>query len=228
MYNKPSRRNKLKVTRNLSLGLIILGFSFITWSLIQIHGQSVSLPEIKSSPKLTTSITPKIEQVETIKHNDNDKNSNMLINQILYPIRPIEGENIGNLSIPKLDQTIPILHGTNEDELKKGIGHFSGSVLPGEKDNTVLSGHRDTVFKKLGQLEIKDELIVQTSAGIFTYEIKKIQIVDKDDKTIISPTDHAVLTVTTCYPFEYIGSAPDRYILIADLISSEIVQALLR
>lgn len=225
MDNKPSGRYKLKVTRNLSLGLMILGFSFITWSLFQIQGQSVSSTEIISSPKLTTSITPNIEQGETIKHNDEDKdiNSDKLMTRILYPVRPTEGENIGDLSIPRLNQIIPIFHGTNEDELKKGIGHFAGSVLPGEKDNTVLSGHRDTVFKKLGQLEIEDKLIVQTSAGKFTYEITKIQIVDKDDKTIISPTDHAVLTVTTCYPFEYIGSAPDRYILIADLISSDIV-----
>jgi sortase A len=68
-------------------------------------------------------------------------------------------------------------------------------VLPGENDNFVLSGHRDTVFRKLGQLQIKNQLIVQTSAGIFTYEIKKTEILDKDDKTIISPADHAVLTV---------------------------------
>ena len=59
---------------------------------------------------------------------------------------------------------------------------------------------------------------VETSAGTFTYEIKRVRIVDKDDKTVIVPTDHAVLTVTTCYPFDYIGNAPDRYILVADLV----------
>ena len=107
------------------------------------------------------------------------------------------------------------------DDLKKGIGHFIQSVLPGEEDNCVLSGHRDTVFTKLGKLKIGDQLIVQTSAGTFTYEIKLIRIVDKDDKTVIVPTDHAVLTLTTCYPFLFIGSAPNRYILSADLIISK-------
>jgi sortase A len=70
-------------------------------------------------------------------------------------------------------------------------------------------------------LKVKDQLIVETTAGTFTYEIKKIKIVDRNDKTIITPTNHSVLTVTTCYPFDFIGSAPDRYILIADLITSE-------
>jgi sortase A len=133
---------------------------------------------------------------------------------------PAVGENIGSLNIPALNQVIPIFHGTNDDELKKGIGHFSRSVLPGEKDNSVLSGHRDTVFRKLGQLKINDQLIVETTAGTFTYEIREIKIVDMNDKTIITPTNHAVLTVTTCYPFDFIGSAPERYILIADLITS--------
>lgn len=201
MNRKWSFRSKITVTQMLSLGLLILGISFIIWALIQIHRQSVSISAVESSPSLSASITQKNEQVETLPLNPST--TDVIINEILYPIRPTEGENIGNLTIPAIDQIIPIFHGTNEDELKKGIGHFGCSVLPGENDNSVLSGHRDTVLRKLGQLQMKDQLM------------------DKDDKTIISPTDHAVLTVTTCYPFEYIGLAPDRYILIADLINSE-------
>jgi sortase A len=212
--SKWSFRGKITVTHTLSLGLFILGIGCIIWALSEIHGQSVS---VESSPSLSEPMTQKNEQVEI----PIPSTTVVKVNEILYPIRPTEGENIGNLTIPAINQNIPIFHGANEDELKKGIGHFARSVLPGENDNSVLSGHRDTVFRKLGQLKIKDQFIVQTSAGIFTYEIKKFQIVDKDDKTIISPADHAVLTVTTCYPFEYIGDAPDRYILIADLINSQ-------
>jgi len=68
------------------------------------------------------------------------------------------------------------------------------------------------------ELEVGDRLIVQTSAGSFTYEISDIRIVDKDDRTVIVPTDHAVLTLSTCYPFNYVGSAPDRYIISADAV----------
>jgi sortase A len=133
------------------------------------------------------------------------------------PTRPDKGKKVGTLSIPRLDQSFPIVEGTGARELKRGVGHFAQSVMPGEADNCVLSGHRDTVFTELGRLKIGDKLIVRTPDGEFTYKITRKRIVHKDDKTVIVPTDHAVLTVTTCYPFEYVGSAPDRYILVADL-----------
>ncbi|MEC2078655.1 class D sortase, partial [Metabacillus fastidiosus] len=137
----------------------------------------------------------------------------------LYPIRPKIGEEIGELYIPKLEATLPIYHGTDEDELEKGVGHFAESVLPGEKDNSVLSGHRDTVFRKLGEVGEGDSLIVRTSAGEFQYKVNKVRIVDEDDRTVIVPKPRATLTVSTCYPFNYIGSAPERYILVAYLAS---------
>ena len=138
----------------------------------------------------------------------------------LYPVRYKIGDQIGELDIPKLPKTLPIFHGANEDELEKGVGHFAGSVLPGEKDNSVLSGHRDTVFRQLGKIGKGDLFIVTTSAGKFTYKVRRTRIVDADDRTVIVPKPRATLTVTTCYPFSYIGNAPQRYILIADLISS--------
>ncbi|MGE1165714.1 class D sortase [Peribacillus simplex] len=140
----------------------------------------------------------------------------------LYSVRPKTGEEIGELYIPKLKAKLPIFHGTNEDELEKGVGHFAESVLPGENDNSVLSGHRDTVFRKLGQVGEGDLLIVRTSAGEFTYKINKVRIVDEDDRTVIVPKPRATLTVSTCYPFDYIGSAPERYILVAYLTSKTV------
>jgi LPXTG-site transpeptidase (sortase) family protein len=139
----------------------------------------------------------------------------------LYPVYPVEGDNIGSLIIPALKQELPIIQGTGVKELKKGVGHFIQSVLPGENDNCVFSGHRETVFRKMGELKIGDQLIVQTSAGTFTYEVSGTRIVHADDKTVIVPTDHAVLTMTTCYPFNTPGYYPDRYIVSADLVISK-------
>ena len=133
----------------------------------------------------------------------------------------VSGSGIGTLTIPALKQKLPIVEGTGKAELKKGVGHYAGSVMPGVDDNCVLSGHRDTVFTRLSELKIGDKLIVQTPEGQYTYMIRRIRIVDKDDRTVIVPTDHVVLTVTTCYPFRYVGSAPDRYIVSADLIGRE-------
>ncbi|MDO7486904.1 class D sortase [Peribacillus frigoritolerans] len=160
---------------------------------------------------------------ETVKKPPSDEPpSNKTTKKELYPVRPKTGEEIGELYIPKLKTKLPIFHGTNEDELEKGVGHFAGSVLPGENDNSVLSGHRDTVFRKLGQVGEGDLLIVRTSAGEFTYKVNKVRIVDEDDRTVIVPKPRATLTVSTCYPFDYIGSAPERYILVAYLTSKTV------
>lgn len=202
----------LKIAHKLSLGFLILGICLISWASYQIYAQS----ELESVP--VEQPEQQLDQTALPPEAANSANETKAV-EILYPIRPAIGEDIGNLIIPTLNQTLPIFHGTDEDELSRGIGHFAGSVLPGENDNAVLSGHRDTVFKELGQLKLTDQLIVETSAGTFTYEIRETKIVPSDDKSIITPATSAVLTITTCYPFDFIGSAPDRYILIADLVS---------
>lgn len=138
-----------------------------------------------------------------------------------YQSRPEMDEEFGTLTIPKLEISIPIFEGTDPDQLAKGIGHFANSVLPGEDNNSVLSGHRDTVFRQLGEVGENDLLIVTTSAGEFTYRVQKVRIVDEDDRTVIVPKPRATLTVTTCYPFNFVGSAPERYVLVAELIHME-------
>jgi sortase A len=208
---------KLIKLQIVSLGCIILGIGFIVLAFIQITSASgnsetitdemIIKPAVSNHLVIKDSVSSSLKYVQEVKEDI-----------ILYPVRPKIGENMGKLKIPKLKQIIPIIEGADEDELKKGVGHFFQSVLPGERNNSVLSGHRDTVFRQLGKLKIGDELITETSAGTFTYIIRKTRIVHKDDKTVIVPTEQAVLTVTTCYPFRYIGDAPDRYIIIADLI----------
>jgi sortase A len=132
---------------------------------------------------------------------------------------PNVGDKVGVLSIPSLGQKLPVIEGTGSGQLQRGVGHFHGSVMPGGADNCVLSGHRDTVFTKLGRLKKGDRLVVATAAGTFTYAITQIRIVRANDKTVVVHTSHAALTVTTCYPFHFIGSAPYRYVLVADLVS---------
>ena len=111
---------------------------------------------------------------------------------------------------------MPIVEGTDPDELKEGVGHYKGSYYPNENGQIVLSGHRDTVFRKIGELEIGDTLEIQLPYGEFSYEIAHTKIVDADDTSIITlQNDNEELVLTTCYPFSYIGNAPDRYIIYA-------------
>lgn len=128
------------------------------------------------------------------------------------------GDYIGKITIPALKQTLPIYQGTENAQLKKGIGHYEKSVLPGVADNSVLSGHRDSVFSQLGKLKVGEFVTIETVAGKFTYKISGFRIVGADDRTVIVPTSSAVLTLTTCYPFRYIGNAPKRFIVSADLV----------
>jgi sortase A len=138
--------------------------------------------------------------------------------QALYQTRPEIGEEFAQIYIPKLDAVLPIFEGTSEDELELGVGHYADSVLPGENDNSVLAGHRDTVFRRLGEVGVGDSLIVRVSGRELEYKVAKVRIVDKEDRTVIVPRPRATLTVSTCYPFSYIGAAPKRYVLIGYLV----------
>jgi sortase A len=135
--------------------------------------------------------------------------------------KPKVGDVIGTLSIPKIKKTINIIEGTGTKELKLGAGHYVGSVLPGVSDNSVLAGHRDSVFRNLGELKIGDLMTVRTSYGTFVYEVHKIRIVQANDRTVIVPTQDAILTLSTCYPFRFVGNAPKRYIVQAGLVIGE-------
>lgn len=139
-----------------------------------------------------------------------------------YSKAPKVGTKIGTLRLKEINKTMPIIEGTSLASLKKGAGHFTKSVLPGMKDNSVISGHRETVFKNLGKVKIGHKAIVTTSAGTFTYQVTGTRIVDANDRTVIVPTKEAVLTMTTCYPFKAYGPKPQRYIVSAQLVSSTI------
>lgn len=129
---------------------------------------------------------------------------------------PVDGEVVGLLSLPKIESELAIVEGTDPDELAKGVGHYKGSFYPGEGGQIVLSGHRDTVFKRVGGLELGDELVMKMPYGEASYEIVNTKIVDADDTSIITLQDQEEeLILTTCYPFGYVGDAPERYIIYA-------------
>ncbi|MEK4325647.1 sortase [Paenibacillus sp. FSL R7-0312] len=132
-----------------------------------------------------------------------------------------EGEVIGEIYFPRLDKRVAILEGTGRTALKKGAGHDEGSAAIGSPGNSVLAGHRDTVFRSLGDLDVSDIIELETAAGKFTYEITGSRIVDAEARGAIKPSEEPVLTLITCYPFSYVGSAPDRYLLSAKLIASQ-------
>lgn len=129
--------------------------------------------------------------------------------------KPKQNDVIGLLEIPKLNEELPIIEGTDEEMLARGVGHYSTTAFPSDNEQILLSGHRDTVFRNFGKLAVGDRFIVKLPYGTYEYEIKSTDIVDKDDTSVIRKMGKEVLVVSTCYPFHYVGSAPERYILYA-------------
>lgn len=184
----------------LSLGLIALGIGFMGWAL---SGLMVDTDYVFNPVVVSQEVGGPAEAGQAINED--------------IP----EGTVMGSLTIPALKKKLPLLQGTGTATLKKGVGHYTQSVMPGVKDNCVLSAHRDTYFRGIGKVKKGDLLIVQTKKGSFTYKTSGIRIVEADDRTVIVPTATAVLTLTTCYPFNYVGNAPQRYIIAADLIKAK-------
>jgi sortase A len=188
---------------------ILIGGGLVLFSLQEMYAQ-----EKKTKDSLA-------QAQEGVQNEVNKESKSVLLTEQPIDISFEQGEAIGILKIPRLKAELPIIEGTDEDELEKGVGHYSTTVLPGQPDQILLSGHRDTVFRRLGELEIGDIFEVSMPYGKFTYEITDSKIVDADDTTVIRSTaPNEILTVSTCYPFSYVGNAPSRYILNAKRIQN--------
>lgn len=156
------------------------------------------------------------EAKDLVKENYKESMDANSSSSIPNDFNPSTGETVGILHIPKLEAELPIVEGTDPDELAKGVGHYLGTAYPLQKDQIVLSGHRETVFRKMGELKHGDILTIQLPYGDFSYKIVNTKIVSADDRTVIKSTaPNEVLTLTTCYPFNFIGDAPERYIITA-------------
>ncbi len=127
------------------------------------------------------------------------------------------GEMIGRVEIPRLDVSVVVRAGSDARTLQLAVGHIPGTALPGETGNIGLAGHRDTFFRRLRDIKPDDEIRVVTPHGVFTYRVERTVVVQPDDVWVLDPTGAPTLTLVTCYPFTYVGSAPQRFIVRASL-----------
>jgi sortase A len=130
---------------------------------------------------------------------------------------PAAGTPLGRIEIPRLHVSTIIRAGSDARTLRLAVGHIPGTALPGEPGNMGLAGHRDTFFRRLRDIRPDDQIRVVTADGTFTYRVERTRIVDPTDVWVLDPTARPALTLVTCYPFSYIGSAPQRFIVRAAL-----------
>jgi sortase A len=126
---------------------------------------------------------------------------------------------IGRIDIPRLGVSVMIIEGTSGRTLRRAVGHISGTALPGQPGNVGLSGHRDTFFRPLRNIQTNDIITVTTQFGEYRYRVISTRIVDPSNVTVLNPGGNEMLTLVTCYPFYFVGSAPNRFIVRAERVT---------
>lgn len=122
---------------------------------------------------------------------------------------------LGLIEIPRLDTAAIVEEGVSVGTLWKAVGHLPGTALPGQAGNAVLAGHRDTYFSGLGDLKVGDLVSFKSPTATYSYRVESARVVEPDDDSVLNASKEATLTLITCYPFHYIGSAPQRYVVTA-------------
>ena len=123
------------------------------------------------------------------------------------------------LRIPKIHLEVAVLPGSDDATLDRGVGHVEQTALPGADGNIGIAGHRDGFFRGLKDIVVGDRIELDTADGMDTYRIARTWIVEPDDVSVLDPTPTRTITLVTCYPFYFVGSAPQRFIVRAERIA---------
>jgi sortase A len=131
----------------------------------------------------------------------------------------VPGELIGRIEIPRLKLSAAVAEGDDEATLGKAVGHLPETPLPWHRrGNVAFAAHRDGLFRGLKGIRIDDDVRVVTPRGEYFYRVRKTHIVDPDDVWVLEPTPRPSITLITCYPFSFVGNAPQRFIVQAELV----------
>jgi sortase A len=125
------------------------------------------------------------------------------------------------LRIPKLRLEVAVLPGTDDRTLDRGLGHIEDTALPGADGNSGIAGHRDGFFRGLKDISPGEAIEIDTINGKNVYRVERTWVVEPDDVSVLDPTPSAALTLVTCYPFYFVGSAPQRFIVRAVRVNGE-------
>ena len=130
------------------------------------------------------------------------------------------------LRIPKIRLEVPVLRGTEDRTLARAVGHIDGTAQPGTDGNIGIAGHRDGFFRGLKDITPGDVIQLDTIAGVDVYRVERTWVVSPEDVWVLDPTPTRALTLVTCYPFYFIGSAPSRFIVRAVYVGDQTLRGL--
>jgi sortase A len=224
--NRPVRRFAIITERTLLfVGVVLLAF----FSAAHIHRAimlHISLEDFEKAQheNLSKSATEEAAsaritggQIEAPVH---DAENADLENNIHTPVIAVHHGGqvpLAILRIPRIHLEVPVLGGTDEITLNRGVGQIAGTAAPGEKGNIGIAGHRDGFFRNLKDISRGDVIELQTTSSSTTYVVNRILITGADDASMLRSSDEQLLTLVTCYPFHFIGPAPRRFVVQASL-----------
>ena len=120
------------------------------------------------------------------------------------------------LDVPRLKLTTPVIEGDDDRILQRAVGHLPDTPLPWEKGNSAIAAHRDGLFRPLKNVKVGDQIRFRTTREEIRYRVTKTSIVEPDDVSVLAPQPRSTLTLITCYPFYYVGTAPKRFVVHAE------------
>ncbi len=127
----------------------------------------------------------------------------------------IEGASLGRIEINRVGLTAMVQEGVNEGTLRHAVGHIPSTPLPGQRGNVALAGHRDSFFRGLRNIHLDDEITLATLNGTYRYRVETTKVVAPEETEVLADAGYDRLTLVTCYPFNFVGSAPKRFIVSA-------------
>jgi len=128
---------------------------------------------------------------------------------------------VGRLEIPRVGLSVVVAEGVDDATLRRAAGHIPGTALPGRSGNVGIAGHRDTLFRSLRGIRLDDAILLTTLQGEYRYRVVSTKVVDPSDVAVLDPDGGEILTLVTCYPFYFIGPAPDRFIVRAERVAQK-------
>lgn len=191
---------EVKVVKRAGIGFLIVGFLIVGYAMYELFQGKSEVNKELSAAKQMIEIS-----AEAVKEKG-----------VMIPNLHLEtGDNAGVIEIESVKIEAPIISGTDEASLRKGVGHMQETKLPGQQNQILLAGHRETVFEPLQSIKEDDLIKITMPYGMYEYKVVRTDIVKDSDTSIIQSKNEEELVLVTCYPFQLFGAASDRFIVYA-------------
>jgi len=194
-----------RIVRRIERGLVVVGATCLLW--VGATSVSAILYQVEQSVSLER-LDPSLDSSEAVRE----------AHGVETPLEP--SAPIGRLEIPRIGLSVVVAEGDDQTTLKMAAGHLPDTSLPWQEGNSALAGHRDTFFRPLRRIQAGDEIRLATLRGTFRYRVIRHMVVEPDELWVLDSSPTAALTLITCYPLDYIGPAPRRFIVHAERMTN--------